>query len=205
MNALMKTSLFVCCLSVGFAFAGQAQSLNQLVQFMQGSFNSYEQAKNDSAYFDVSLEMVEIWKKDKQTRWLYVEQAITKNKNKPYRQRIYGITQTAENEFVSTVYLIPEEENYVGAYKKAKKRFKKLSPQQLTEKVGCQISLSFNGIHYVGSTADRGCPSKLRGATYATSEVEIYKDQLLSWDRGFNESNEQVWGAEKGAYIFKKK
>lgn len=201
----MKTILFVFCLSVGFAFAGQAQSLNQLVQFMQGSFDSYEQAKNDSAYFDVSLEMVKIWKKDKQTRWLYVEQAITKNKEKPYRQRIYGITQIAENEFVSTVYLIPEEENYVGAYKKSKKRFKKLSPKQLTEKEGCEITLSFNGTLYTGSTDDRSCPSKLRGATYATSEVEIYKDQLLSRDRGFDENNGQVWGAEKGAYIFQKK
>lgn len=201
----MKIGLFVCCLSVGFAFAGQAQSLNQLVQFMQGSFDSYEQAKNDSAYFDVSLEMVKIWKKDKQTRWLYVEQAITKNKEKPYRQRIYGITQIAENEFVITVYLMPEEENYVGAYKKSKKRFKKLSPKQLTEKEGCEITLSFNGALYTGSTDNRSCPSQLRGAAYATSEVEIYKDQLLSWDRGFDENNEQVWGAEKGAYIFKKK
>jgi len=109
-----------------------------------------------------------IWKKDKQTKWLYVEQAITQNKNKPYRQRVYGITQTGANTFVSTVYLIPNQEAYVGAYQKAKKRFKNLTPQQLEEKEGCHITLTFNGIAYEGKTGDTGCPSKLRGSTYAT-------------------------------------
>ncbi len=203
----MKKLIFISFLIVSFFLSNtiiQAQSLNQLVQFMQGSFNSNEQATNDADFFDVSLEMVKIWKKDKQTRWLYVEQAISKNKNKPYRQRVYGITQTGENEFVSTVYLLPEPEKYIGAYKKTKKRFKNLNPPQLTIKEGCHITLIFNGTFYEGKTENNSCPSKLSGASYASSEVKIYKKQLLSWDRGFNGAGEQVWGAEKGAYIFKK-
>lgn len=202
MNTFSKLNLLVLFLFVGAGV--QAQSLNQLVKFMSGSFNSYEQSKNDADFFDVSLEMTQIWKKDKETKWLYVEQAMTKNKNKPYRQRVYGITQTSENEFVSTVYLIPEPEKYIGAYRKAKKRFKNLSTAQLTEKEGCHITLKFNGTLYEGKTGDTSCPSELRGASFATSEVKIFKNELLSWDRGFNSANEQVWGAEKGAYIFKK-
>jgi hypothetical protein len=27
---------------------------------------------------------------------------------------------------------------------------------------------------------------------------------ILSWDRGFDANGNQVWGAEKGGYIFKK-
>jgi hypothetical protein len=27
---------------------------------------------------------------------------------------------------------------------------------------------------------------------------------LASWDRGFDSTDNQVWGAEKGGYIFKK-
>lgn len=203
MKSILKSCLFILYI-VCFCTSTQAQSLKQLTQFMSGSFNSFEQAKNDSAYFDVSLEMAHIWKKDKQTKWLYVEQAITQNKNKPYRQRIYGITQTGENEFVSTVYLIPEEANYIGAYHKAKKRFKNLKSQDLEEKEGCHITLTYNGKAYEGKTGDNSCPSKLRGATYATSEVIIYKKQLKSWDRGFDQKGKQVWGAEKGAYVFDK-
>jgi len=182
----------------------EAQSLKQLAKYMNGSFNSYQQSQTDSTYFDVSLEMKPIWKKYKVVKWLYVEQAITQNKNKPYRQRIYQLKQTGENEFLSTVYLIPDQEAYVGAYRKAKKRFKKLSPDQLEEKEGCEITLTFDGNTFTGKTGETTCPSQLRGSTYATSEVVIYPNKLESWDRGFDKDGKQVWGAEKGAYIFDK-
>ncbi|UCF65342.1 MAG: hypothetical protein JSW33_05800 [bacterium] len=38
----------------------------------------------------------------------------------------------------------------------------------------------------------------------ATSEVIIKKNEMVGWDRGFNTGKEQVWGAEKGSYTFKK-
>jgi hypothetical protein len=50
----------------------------------------------------------------------------------------------------------------------------------------------------------KNCPSDRKGATYATSKVTISENLLLSWDQGFNEKDEQVWGAEKGGYYFKK-
>ncbi|MGB0932242.1 MAG: CpcT/CpeT family chromophore lyase, partial [Chitinophagales bacterium] len=53
-------------------------------------------------------------------------------------------------------------------------------------------------------TKEKECGSTLRGATYATSKVNIYKDRLESWDQGFNDQDSQVWGAVKGPYIFDK-
>jgi CpeT protein len=32
--------------------------------------------------------------------------------------------------------------------------------------------------------------------------VEIFADRLASWDRGWNKEDKQVWGAEKGGYVF---
>ena len=58
---------------------------------------------------------------------------------------------------------------------------------------------------FTGSTQGKSCNSELRGATYATSEVIIGNGFIESWDRGFNEKDEQVWGAEKGGYIFERK
>jgi len=57
---------------------------------------------------------------------------------------------------------------------------------------------------FEGSTVGKGCASELRGASYATSEVRITPEQLLSWDRGFDAQGKQVWGATKGGYVFKK-
>ena len=57
---------------------------------------------------------------------------------------------------------------------------------------------------FVGSTEGLACNSDLKGAIYATSIVIVSKDQLYSWDRGYDISGKQVWGSEKGGYIFKK-
>ena len=57
----------------------------------------------------------------------------------------------------------------------------------------------------MGGTRGEGCASNLRGAAYATSEVVIMPGRIESWDRGFDAEGHQVWGAEKGAYVFVRK
>jgi hypothetical protein len=49
-----------------------------------------------------------------------------------------------------------------------------------------------------------GCCSELRGSSYATADIVIKKDRVVSWDRGWNADGEQVWGPDSGGYIFKK-
>jgi hypothetical protein len=73
-------------------------------------------------------------------------------------------------------------------------------------RAGCAIYLRKKSKnHFSGSTPEKECLSSLRGATYATSEVEIKKNLIESWDRGWNAEDKQVWGAEKGPYLFIKK
>jgi CpeT protein len=59
----------------------------------------------------------------------------------------------------------------------------------------CTIFLKKDG-SLSGSTQGLGCESTLRGAKYASSKAT--KTELRSWDQGFNEKGEQVWGATKG-------
>lgn len=81
-----------------------------------------------------------------------------------------------------------------------------MTPDSLTLKEGCEVVLfQADEGYFEGSTVDRNCSSDLRGASYATSEVMIDKDKMISWDRGFDENGNQVWGATDGGHIFKKK
>ena len=41
-----------------------------------------------------------------------------------------------------------------------------------------------------------------RGASYATSEVELREERITSWDRGYDGEGLQVWGATEGPYRF---
>ena len=78
--------------------------LQDLFGMMQGSFNSEIQAKVDSTYFNISLHMYPIW--EGKGNYLYVEQALTTRQNKPYRQRIYEVSQLNDSIFSSAIYTI---------------------------------------------------------------------------------------------------
>ena len=69
--------------------AQRTRGLEQLAYTMAGSYTSAEQAKSDTNYFEIELEMVRIWPKRKDGAWFCVEQATAADKAKPYRQRVY--------------------------------------------------------------------------------------------------------------------
>lgn len=177
--------------------------LAELVERMTGSFNSYRQSIDDPSYFNITLEMHRIWEDRKDGYWLYVEQAVASMKHRPYRQRVYHVTALNPRTFSSAVYTLPDEKRFIGAYKQ-KNAFLTLTPDSLEIREGCAIVMRKEIDAFVGQTNEKECGSTLRGATYATSKVNIYKDRLESWDQGFNDQDVHVWGAVKGPYIFDK-
>jgi len=91
---------------------------------------------------------------------------------------------------------------FAGEWKK-ENSMENFSADSLITREGCTVILKKTDENiYEGSTNGKECQSDLRGAKYAVSEVKISKDGITSWDRGYNEKDEQVWGAEKGGYIF---
>lgn len=202
---LMKLLLLVFILSIaGNNLSAQSTNdLDILIQWLSGSFSSEEQSKNDSDFFNISLEMYRIWSEREDGYWMYIEQASALTKDKPYRQRIYNFIQEGDS-IINFIYSIPDEKNYVGAWKNPD-ILSSLKPSDLELKDGCEVVIKkLNEDTFTGSTIDNNCPSNLRGAYYATAKVLITKDAMISWDQGFNENNEQVWGAVKSGYVFKK-
>jgi hypothetical protein len=171
--------------------------------WMTGAFSSCAQALEDSAYHDVRLHMVRIWPHRVDGYWLYVEQALASAMDQPYRQRVYHVDHIGGAYYCSTVYTVPDPSRFRGAWRN-ESALAELTPEDLIRKAGCTLVLKEQGDSFIGSTLGRLCRSSLHGASYATSEVEIRKDRLVSWDRGFNVTGKQVWGATEGAYVFDK-
>ncbi len=177
--------------------------LENVYQMMQGSYDSSLQASQDSTYYNISLEMHPVWESSKD-KWLYVEQALASRKDKPYRVRMYRLTRINENEIASEVYTIPDEQEFYGKYKNPE-AFKNLLPTDLEIRKGCEVILKKTGPNeYRGSTGKNTCSSSLRGASFASSLVIMNQNQIISWDRGYDADGNQVWGAEKGGYVFMK-
>ena len=203
MKTTLYNSIFIVVLTL-FLIGCEKESsqAEELYMLMQGSFDSQEQAEEDDTYFNISLHMYPIWK-DK-GYWLYVEQALNAKQDKPYRQRIYEIKQLNDSVVSSTIYTIPNDSLFIGKWKDPE-FFNSLPIDSLQLRKGCDVYLSktFHNT-FTGSTMHESCQSGLRGSSYATSEVSVYKDKIISWDRGFNAEGEQVWGATKQGYIFRK-
>lgn len=181
----------------------QDGSLEELVSWMTGSFSSAEQAVADSAFFDIRLKMARIWESRDDAIWLYVEQAAASALDQPYRQRVYRVSEDGPGTYRSAVFELPDPSAMVGAFRDPS-RLDGLSPNDLIARSGCEIELRREGDAYAGSTPGSQCLSTLRGASYATSEVVVTAEGIQSWDRGWDDAGDQVWGAVKGAYEFRK-
>jgi hypothetical protein len=181
-----------------------SDDLELLKNRMVGAFNSTAQAAADTSYFDIHLNMVQIWPDRLDGYWLYVEQAAAKALNRPYRQRVYHLYMENRKTLVSKVYEMSNPLRFAGAYNKPT-FLAQISFDSLIDRQGCAIYLRKDKEgNYYGSTPGKECLSSLKGASYATSEVVIYSDKLISWDRGWNDEGKQVWGAQKGGYVFLK-
>jgi len=175
------------------------KELKTVGKMMQGKFSSEKQSNADSTFFDIRLSITPIWDERTDAIWMYVEQAVSSKIDKPYRQRIYKLTQLSDGSFESAVFTMKDPLRFAGKVE----LLEGLNPDSLELREGCSVFLKKSGKKsYEGGTGDKTCPSDMRGAAYASSIVTLNTKMLLSWDRGFDRSDKQVWGAEKGGYKF---
>ena len=199
-DASQNTKVNICHKKVNI----YKKDLKILGERMSGMFSSEGQAAADTNFFNIRLVMKPIWTERKDGKWIYVEQASAKKLEKPYRQRVYHVYKQDKKTIISQVYEINSPLRFAGDWEKLKP-LQGLTPDSLISREGCAIHLHKNkdGLFY-GSTPGKECLSSLKGSAYATSEVEIFDDRILSWDRGFDAADKQIWGSEKGSYIFVK-
>lgn len=201
MKKIFLTLALLLTLGVALQAQKRDKDLETLVKYMQGGFTSAAQAAVDTNYYDISLHMTRIWEQRTDGYWLYVEQAVTKMLDKPYRQRIYHVVHQADGSFESAVYTLPDDKAAVGAWKNPT-LLAQVTVEQLETRKGCAVILKKEGKAFAGATNGNDCESNLRGAKYATSKVSITKKGINSWDQGFDAAGNQVWGAENGPYLF---
>lgn len=201
----MKKLIIVLFVFLNTNISYSQSDVDILTNWMTGSFSSEEQANSDSNYFNIELEMVQIWRDRTDGSWIYAEQAVAEYKDKPYRQRVYQLKKRKDGKIESLVYTIPDPLRFAGEFIKNIPLLR-ITPDSLSLRENCDVVLfRVDEGYFDGGTVGNNCKSDLHGATYATSLVTIMEDRVISWDRGFDENDKQVWGAEKGGYIFIKK
>lgn len=203
------------------ATASVPQEVVQVGQWLSGTFDSSLQASQDPDYFNVRLTscQVTLLGSDGQNLsdavYLYVEQAIAGREQSPYRQRIYRIADARGKEtdspvVESEILLLSDPRGFVGLC--SQDTSKRVIQRSNAENRGCSVFLRPTSstsegqaeTRFEGTTPPGGCPSSFNGATTVTSYVSLGAASLIAWDIGRDAQGDQVWGPEKGPYVFRR-
>lgn len=177
----------------------QADATARLATWLSGDFDSSDQAQADANYFAIRMQICAVDLPELGEHVLYVEQAQVSDQDNPYRQRLYLIEAgPSDDQAISRIYTLANN----GAVKGLCQGEGSVpAASTATEKVGCAVTMTWNGEGWVGGTTGTDCPTTL-GGDYTTSEITITPTLLTSWDRGFNADGSQAWGAVGGGYQF---
>ena len=133
---------------------------------------------------------------------LYVEQALAETPGEPYRQRLYVLETSETGEVTSRVFQARVAGSASRLTGLCALPDRVVDGGLFEERTGCAVVMRTEGDALVGGTVGTGCASTLEGATYATSDVRLTDTRITSWDRGYDASGGQVWGAVAGPYEF---
>lgn len=169
-----------------------------------GNYSNEAQAKADAKFESIVMHMRPIWVDRIDGLWIYVEQSLAANQDKPYRQRIYQIVDGNDaNSVVVRIYELPGDlSQYAGAWKKDQP-LRQLMPDLLVPRAGCNVTLRLDDSKaWIGSTEPNQCSASSDGASYSMSSVTMTQKEIQSWDRSYDSKGSQVSGSTTGPYIF---
>ena len=175
------------------------KDLKEYVNRITGIFSTYEQHQQDST-FDNVVVYTKLIRRDKNgIYWVYTEQGEAKN-YVPYRQRVYQIALVEDYIKLRIYYL-----NDITKHSFFKpETIKNITLADIKLKTGCDLNIRLKDTYYGGDTNDKNCIATFRGSSYTTTNFEVHKDYVKSWERGWSKDDKQVWGSSKGHYIYKK-
>jgi hypothetical protein len=178
--------------------------LDRLVTYLTGNFSTADQARGDQNFRDITLHVIPIWTDRTDGPWLYGEQILTEIPDHPYRQRIYQIIARPDGAIAIRLFDPPDPIAITGAWKDPA-LLAKLTPTSLSTCEGCNLILRVQPDgSFKGGTEGKACLNTLRGASYATTEITVSELETVTWERGYNASDIQVWGSTRGDFVFKK-
>ncbi|KAH1112319.1 hypothetical protein GLYMA_04G202400v4 [Glycine max] len=181
---------------------------------LTGEKYSKEQASRDpDNYFNIRMLTCPAAELVDGSKVLYFEQAFWRTPQKPFRQRLFMV-KPCPKELKCDVELSTYAIRDMEEYKNFCDRPRDQRPQP--EEVIGDIAEHLTTVHlkrcprgkrclYEGSTPPGGFPNSWQnGATYCTSELAILKNnEIHTWDRGYDDGGNQVWGQKEGPYEFK--
>ena len=135
---------------------------------------------------------------------LYQEQALASELTKPYRQRFLQLSASPMSQSVQSRSFKPANPAAWVNFCNQSATTRTVKPADIGIVV-CNVFLRRAGNDYVGNTPVDGCPANVRGAVRIKNHIVLRPIGMDTWDRGFDASGKQVWGAKTESYQFRRR
>jgi CpeT/CpcT family (DUF1001) len=140
---------------------------------------------------------------DRDSIFLYQEQAIAGKLDQPYRQRFLQIKPSTDGQVESQSFKPKNPQELIGFCDRPPSLGRAISSADLGTPV-CSVFLKPTGDQFIGETPPQGCPTTARGAVRITNTVELFANGMDTWDRGFDVNGQQLWGAKTESYQYRR-
>lgn len=140
----------------------------------------------------------------RQSIFLYQEQALSEKLANPYRQRFLQISSSVYSQSVRSRSFKPVNPSAWINFCDKPDRDRTIQTDDLGTAV-CNVFLRRSGDDYVGNTPVDGCPANVRGAVRIKNHIVLRAIGMDTWDRGFDAAGKQVWGATAESYQFRRR
>jgi hypothetical protein len=183
------------------------KQVNAVVSHLVGVMDTSAQANANPKVSNVRMttckvQIADSTPKSSPSVYLYQEQALNENLNRPYRQRLLQIKPSADGKTVeSKSYKLENSQTIAGLCNKPERQ--RIIESSSIEKSVCSVFLKPSDKGYIGQTPSQGCPANVRGAVRITNTILLHSQGMDTWDRGFDAKGEQVWGATEQSYQYR--
>lgn len=181
--------------------------VEEVVSHLLGAMDTSAQANANPDAPNVRITTCKIRVKDaaplnRPQAFLYQEQALSQRLSQPYRQRFLRIAPSANNLSVeSSVFKPPTPKAWIGLCGKPESA--RVVQSRDLGATNCSVFLQRSGDNYIGETVASGCPSDYKGAVRIKNRIVLHRTGMDTWDRGYDASGNQVWGAKDKPYQFR--
>lgn len=186
-----------------------AEQVEEVAAHLVGVMDTATQATNNAEKVEVRMTTCRVSLAETNSSintsdaiFLYQEQALAQSLDKPYRQRFLRLAPSANNRAIESQSLKPiNSQSWIGFCNQPQEQ-RIVSISTIVD-ANCSVFLLPVEDIYVGKTQPGGCPTNFRGAVTITNTIILHSEGMDTWDRGFDEQGNQIWGAQNEAYQYR--
>ncbi|ERT05719.1 hypothetical protein M595_4327 [Lyngbya aestuarii BL J] len=203
---ITTASLFGC----GLILNSTPRQVLEVVSYLTGVMETSAQAQAVTGAPSVRMTtcVVKVADADEITQrspaiFLYQEQAMTSNPQKPYRQRFLQISPSADGQKVESATFVPPNLRALVNFCSQPESERLVTIEDIGD-YRCSVFLQPAGSQYIGQTQPEGCPANYKGAVTITNRITLDAQSMETFDRGYDQKGNQIWGAEDQSYQYQR-